>query len=186
MRWNKNFVKTNKTLRESETLGSLPSCPFYTKIGAIRSFLTVSLIRESQDKTGFDHGRSEMKLMLFAKPLFLLGFALSSTILFLHFCQPNQPSSKADLMARSFVLWLHGLGDSGPANEPIKTLFNSTEFRNTVWSFPSAPSNPVTCNCKSLNLKFYGRLYLFEGYLISTRFAFWYVWFCLWFWFELV
>ncbi|KAF5472721.1 hypothetical protein F2P56_009415 [Juglans regia] len=87
-----------------------------------------------------------MKLMLFAKPLFLLGFALSSTILFLHFCQPNQPSSKADLMARSFVLWLHGLGDSGPANEPIKTLFNSTEFRNTVWSFPSAPSNPVTCN----------------------------------------
>ncbi|XP_041028402.1 probable carboxylesterase SOBER1-like isoform X2 [Juglans microcarpa x Juglans regia] len=90
-----------------------------------------------------------MKLMLFAKPLFLLGFALSSTILFLHFCQTNQPSSKADLMARSFVLWLHGLGDSGPANEPIQTLFNSTEFRNTVWSFPSAPSNPVTCNSDS-------------------------------------
>ncbi|KAI9124207.1 hypothetical protein K1719_005507 [Acacia pycnantha] len=49
-------------------------------------------------------------------------------------------------MARSFVLWLHGLGDSGSANEPIKTLFNSPEFRNTKWLFPSAPSNPVTCN----------------------------------------
>ncbi|GLT41334.1 hypothetical protein SLA2020_154070 [Shorea laevis] len=50
------------------------------------------------------------------------------------------------MAARSFVLWLHGLGDSGPANEPIKTLFTSPEFRNTKWSFPSAPSNPVTCN----------------------------------------
>lgn len=49
-------------------------------------------------------------------------------------------------MARSFILWLHGLGDSGPANEPIRTLFTSPEFRNTKWSFPSAPSNPVTCN----------------------------------------
>ncbi|KAL5576319.1 hypothetical protein UlMin_018018, partial [Ulmus minor] len=49
-------------------------------------------------------------------------------------------------MARSFVLWLHGLGDSGPANEPIKNLFTSPEFRNTIWNFPSAPSNPVTCN----------------------------------------
>ncbi|KAM5588843.1 hypothetical protein ABKV19_007013 [Rosa sericea] len=53
-------------------------------------------------------------------------------------------------MARSFVLWLHGLGDSGPANEPIKTLFTSPEFRNTIWSFPSAPSNPVTCNYGSV------------------------------------
>ncbi|KAK7303366.1 hypothetical protein RJT34_14270 [Clitoria ternatea] len=51
-------------------------------------------------------------------------------------------------MARSgsFVLWLHGLGDSGPANEPIKDLFTSPEFSNTKWSFPSAPSAPVTCN----------------------------------------
>lgn len=47
---------------------------------------------------------------------------------------------------RSFVLWLHGLGDSGPANEHIKTLFTSPHFRNTAWSFPSAPNNPVTCN----------------------------------------
>lgn len=49
-------------------------------------------------------------------------------------------------MARSFVLWLHGLDDSGPANEHIKALFTSSEFRNTVWSFPSAPPIPVTCN----------------------------------------
>ncbi|KAK9091970.1 hypothetical protein Syun_026881 [Stephania yunnanensis] len=49
-------------------------------------------------------------------------------------------------MARTFVLWLHGLGDSGPANEPIKTFFTSPAFRNTTWAFPSAPSNPVTCN----------------------------------------
>lgn len=47
---------------------------------------------------------------------------------------------------RSFILWLHGLGDSGPANEPIKTFFRSPHFRNTTWAFPSAPSKPVTCN----------------------------------------
>ncbi|RVW45879.1 putative carboxylesterase SOBER1-like [Vitis vinifera] len=51
-------------------------------------------------------------------------------------------------MARSFVLWLHGLDDSGPANEHIKALFTSSEFRNTVWSFPSAPPIPVTCNIR--------------------------------------
>ncbi|KVH88175.1 Phospholipase/carboxylesterase/thioesterase [Cynara cardunculus var. scolymus] len=48
--------------------------------------------------------------------------------------------------SRSFILWLHGLGDSGPANEPIKTFFTSPLFTNTRWSFPSAPSQPVTCN----------------------------------------
>ncbi|GAU14678.1 hypothetical protein TSUD_203270 [Trifolium subterraneum] len=51
------------------------------------------------------------------------------------------------MAGRSFILWLHGLGDSGPANEPIKNLFTSHEFRNTKWSFPSAPHAPVTCNC---------------------------------------
>ncbi|KAL5700104.1 lysophospholipase [Ranunculus cassubicifolius] len=50
------------------------------------------------------------------------------------------------MASRSFILWLHGLGDSGPANEPIKTFFTSPEFRNTTWRFPSAPSNPVSCN----------------------------------------
>ncbi|KAI5414508.1 probable carboxylesterase SOBER1-like [Lathyrus oleraceus] len=53
-------------------------------------------------------------------------------------------------MARNFVLWLHGLGDSGPANEPIKTFFTSPQFRNTKWSFPSAPYVPVTCNYGSV------------------------------------
>ncbi|KAF8660369.1 hypothetical protein HU200_057951 [Digitaria exilis] len=47
---------------------------------------------------------------------------------------------------RSFVLWLHGLGDSGPANEPIRNLFSAPEFRLTKSSFPSAPRSPVSCN----------------------------------------
>ncbi|KAK6932802.1 Phospholipase/carboxylesterase/thioesterase [Dillenia turbinata] len=84
------------------------------------------------------------------KPIFLLTFTLGSSFIFILVSQPSpSPSStsqKLNSMARSFVLWLHGLGDSGPANEPIKTFFSSPEFRNTVWSFPSAPSNPVTCN----------------------------------------
>ncbi|XP_059440564.1 probable carboxylesterase SOBER1-like [Corylus avellana] len=91
-----------------------------------------------------------MKLKLLAKPIAVIGITLIGTILFILLSQPNQPSSKPDPMARSFVLWLHVLGDSGPANEPIKTLFSSPEFRNTVWSFPSAPSNPVTCNYGSV------------------------------------
>ena len=85
------------------------------------------------------------------KPIVLLAVTLASTIIFVLFFQPRHLSSsrKSDSMAaRSFVLWLHGLGDSGPANEPIKTLFRSPEFRNTKWSFPSAPENPVTCNRK--------------------------------------
>ncbi|KAJ0989827.1 hypothetical protein J5N97_008183 [Dioscorea zingiberensis] len=46
----------------------------------------------------------------------------------------------------SFVLWLHGRGDSGPANEHIRTFFSAPEFKNTRWSFPTAPHNPVTCS----------------------------------------
>ncbi|KAL3625160.1 hypothetical protein CASFOL_005902 [Castilleja foliolosa] len=38
-------------------------------------------------------------------------------------------------MAQSFVLWLHGLGDSGPANEPIKSLFTSP---------PPRPASPAS------------------------------------------
>ncbi|KAK4259083.1 hypothetical protein QN277_005454 [Acacia crassicarpa] len=87
-----------------------------------------------------------MKLMFLVKPIFLSTVALSiaiSIVLLL----PKSPSFReADPMARSFILWLHGLGDSGPANEPIKTLFTSPEFRNAKWLFPSAPANPVTCN----------------------------------------
>ncbi|XP_015878204.3 probable carboxylesterase SOBER1-like [Ziziphus jujuba] len=89
-----------------------------------------------------------MKLMVFVKPIALLAVTLSGTILFILLSHRNQSSTSGepDSMARSFILWLHGLGDSGPANEPIKNLFTSPEFRNTIWSFPSAPSNPVTCN----------------------------------------
>ncbi|KAK9935924.1 hypothetical protein M0R45_012797 [Rubus argutus] len=83
--------------------------------------------------------------MLIAKPIALLIATVSSTVLFVLLSRPNQ-SPRPDSMARSFVLWLHGLGDSGPANQPIRTLFTSPEFNNTIWSFPSAPSNPVTCN----------------------------------------
>lgn len=87
--------------------------------------------------------------MLIAKPTAALLIAtLSSTVLFILLSSRPNLSPRPDSMARSFVLWLHGLGDSGPANEPIKTLFTSPEFRNAIWSFPSAPSNPVTCNCE--------------------------------------
>ncbi|PRQ28309.1 putative lysophospholipase [Rosa chinensis] len=87
--------------------------------------------------------------MLIAKPIALLVATVGSTVLFILLSRPNH-SPTPESMARSFVLWLHGLGDSGPANEPIKTLFTSPEFRNTIWSFPSAPSNPVTCNYGSV------------------------------------
>ncbi|KAG5516347.1 hypothetical protein RHGRI_037158 [Rhododendron griersonianum] len=95
-------------------------------------------------------------LLLLAKPIAVIAVTVGSTVVFvLLLSQPQNPPSPStppsrsqDPMARSFVLWLHGLGDSGPANEPIKTLFTSPEFRNTRWSFPSAPSQPVTCNSK--------------------------------------
>ncbi|KAG8040037.1 hypothetical protein GUJ93_ZPchr0438g28956 [Zizania palustris] len=61
---------------------------------------------------------------------------------------PSQlvPTPMAAARSRSFVLWLHGLGDSGPANEPIRTFFSAAEFRLTKWAFPSAPDSPVSCN----------------------------------------
>ncbi|RZC04798.1 putative carboxylesterase SOBER1-like [Glycine soja] len=46
------------------------------------------------------------------------------------------------LSSAILYLWLQGLGDSGPANEPIKSLFTSSQFKDTKWSFPSAPSSP--------------------------------------------
>ncbi|GMH05265.1 hypothetical protein Nepgr_007105 [Nepenthes gracilis] len=82
----------------------------------------------------------------------LMVITLCSTIFLILYSERNHPrvdpkSKGKDQMARrSFILWLHGLGDSGPANEPIKTLFTSIEFNNTKWSFPSAPYNPVSCN----------------------------------------
>ncbi|KAF8369489.1 hypothetical protein HHK36_023924 [Tetracentron sinense] len=85
-------------------------------------------------------------LFLLAKPIALVAITFTSTSLLILFFQPHPSPQRPDSMARSFVLWLHGLGDSGPANEPIKTFFTSPEFRNTSWSFPSAPSNRVSCN----------------------------------------
>ncbi|KAL0442871.1 UNVERIFIED_CONTAM: putative carboxylesterase SOBER1-like, partial [Sesamum latifolium] len=76
--------------------------------------------------------------------VFAVTFGITISFVLLHHQEPSPV--KPDPMARSFILWLHGLGDSGPANEPIKSLFTSPQFRNTKWSFPSAPSNPVTCN----------------------------------------
>ncbi|KAJ4704011.1 putative Acyl-protein thioesterase [Melia azedarach] len=84
--------------------------------------------------------------MLLTKPIVLFTATLSSTIIFILFLRSNPYLNQQDPMARSFILWLHGLGDSGPANEPIKTLFTSPEFKLTKWSFPSALNNPVTCN----------------------------------------
>ncbi|XP_027085729.1 probable carboxylesterase SOBER1-like [Coffea arabica] len=87
---------------------------------------------------------------LVAKPIVLFTVTISITIFFVLSSRPYpyliKPAPVSAPMARSFILWLHGLGDSGPANEPIKTFFTSPHFKNTTWAFPSAPSNPVTCN----------------------------------------
>lgn len=83
------------------------------------------------------------------KSITLFTVTLGITIALVLLNHQNPSPIRPDPMARSFILWLHGLGDSGPANEPIKTFFTSAVFANTKWSFPSAPSNPVTCNCKS-------------------------------------
>ncbi|XP_062088246.1 probable carboxylesterase SOBER1-like [Humulus lupulus] len=91
-----------------------------------------------------------MKLVLLAKSILLLTLTLCGTLLFTLVFRPYVSFRRPDSMARSFILWLHGRGDSGPANEPIKNLFTSPEFRNTDWSFPSAPVNPVTCNCGAM------------------------------------
>ncbi|PKU59647.1 lysophospholipase II [Dendrobium catenatum] len=85
------------------------------------------------------------------RPIALFSAAVAVTVLsasllhrrgLLHLANPQTH------MSGSFILWLHGLGDSGPANEPIRTFFTSPEFRNTKWSFPSAPTSPVSCNCE--------------------------------------
>jgi lysophospholipase-2 len=85
--------------------------------------------------------------MLWRKKELGLGFVYTTVAAVVLLVLANlNPIPMAAPARRSFILWLHGLGDSGPANEPIKTLFTSPEFTHTVWSFPSAPSNPVSCN----------------------------------------
>ncbi|KAG8385800.1 hypothetical protein BUALT_Bualt03G0082900 [Buddleja alternifolia] len=109
------------------------------------------------------HGTDKMKsASLLAKSIALFAVTFGISISFVLLNQQNPSLIKPDPMARSFVLWLHGLGDSGPANEPIKSLFTSPEFRNTKWAFPSAPSNPVTCNF------IYGGMSAFNLYIRSS------------------
>ncbi|KAK4707566.1 hypothetical protein R3W88_028491 [Solanum pinnatisectum] len=93
-----------------------------------------------------------MKLVPLLKPFLVLLITFGFTIFFVRLIEPtnSSPPKNSEAMARSFILWLHGLGDSGPANEPIKGLFTSPQFKNTKWSFPSAPSKPVTCNYGSV------------------------------------
>lgn len=92
-------------------------------------------------------------LLLALKPVALLLLTFCITIFTIFISSPPSSSQSTvdskSMASRSFILWLHGLGDSGPANEPIKNLFTSPHFTNTRWSFPSAPSQPVTCNRKS-------------------------------------
>ncbi|XP_076882808.1 carboxylesterase SOBER1-like [Bidens hawaiensis] len=84
------------------------------------------------------------------KTVALFFLTLSITIYTIFISSPSSSSSSSEstvaMASRSFILWLHGLGDSGPANEPIKTVFTSRQLANTRWSFPSAPSQPVSCN----------------------------------------
>lgn len=92
-----------------------------------------------------------LTISVLIRPIAVLTISVGITFLFILLSHPDpnpnpDPTRMASGRARSFVLWLHGLGDSGPANEPIKTLFTSPEFNSTKWSFPSAPHSPVTCN----------------------------------------
>ncbi|KAK1273961.1 hypothetical protein QJS04_geneDACA008068 [Acorus gramineus] len=59
---------------------------------------------------------------------------------------PNPP--------RGFIIWLHGMGGSGPANEYVKTLFESPELKESKWAFPSAPRRPISF--KGVNRFFHG------------------------------
>eukprot|EP01018_Ginkgo_biloba_P037534 Gb_04997 [translate_table: standard] len=81
--------------------------------------------------------------------LSIVGVVLLSSVISV--CMILGRTKQVDLekrkeMAKSVILWLHGLGDSGPANMPIKKLFSAPQFANTKWLFPSAPSQRVTCN----------------------------------------
>lgn len=100
------------------------------------------LKEEEKQKT-----KKKMKRKI-VKSISLLAVTLGITVSFIVIKHESPFLVQPDPMARSFVLWLHGLGDSGPANEPIKSLFTSAVYAHTKWSFPSALSNPVSCNSK--------------------------------------
>lgn len=96
-------------------------------------------------------------LLLFSAP-----FPIQSPVSFFS----RRVSDAPVMAARSFVMWLHGLGDSGPANEPIKNYFTSPEFKSARWSFPSAPNMPVSCNCEPLLRLLSWFCSWFIGYLV--------------------
>ena len=110
-----------------------------------------------------------MKVVLLAKPIAAIAISLSSTVGFVHH-QQSSLKSKTHIHSvannRSFIVWLHGLGSSGPAaaNGPIKSHFISPEFKNTVRSFPSAPSKPVTCYRKFFSILHLLNLSLFFSF----------------------
>ncbi|KAF3335147.1 hypothetical protein FCM35_KLT19654 [Carex littledalei] len=79
--------------------------------------------------------------------LLLLLLLVAAGLSFFLLAGESDSAPSTDRMARSFVLWLHGLGDSGPANEPTRSFFSSdAAFNLTKWAFPSAPNSPVSCN----------------------------------------
>ncbi|WOK99832.1 putative carboxylesterase [Canna indica] len=89
------------------------------------------------------------RIPLFLRPLAVAVVTIAAVSLFAAFLRRQSPPTLppyGSISARSFVLWLHGLGDSGPANERIRTFFSSPEFNRTKWFFPSAPRSPVSCN----------------------------------------
>jgi len=48
-------------------------------------------------------------------------------------------------MAKNIIImWLHGRGDSGPNNMPIRRFFSAPDFASAKWLFPSAPSRTST------------------------------------------
>lgn len=124
-----------------------------------------------------------MNCTLLAKPIGVLVLSCTITILFIFLQSETNPNIKSSslpnntsnytMATRSFILWLHGLGDSGPANEPIKTLFTSSQFKNTKWSFPSAPSSPVTCNCKYMSLSLFVCLLCFQFWVFVFELYCW-------------
>lgn len=49
-------------------------------------------------------------------------------------------------MASAVVIWLHGLGDTGPANERLQTVFTQSFMKGVKWVFPTAPTQRVSAN----------------------------------------
>ena len=66
---------------------------------------------------------------------------------------PSSTSSSSSSSSSSWsTIWLHGLGDNGPNNAPLRHGFG---FSDMKWNFPSAPSQPVSCNSKLIKIDTY-------------------------------